>query len=447
MPFRPARPSNLQQRKLAMAIERNQKKDAELNSPPRRIFLRKGGLLAAAGLSGVGSAAVAEGSNNLPPYTPSWTSSQGRPSLDPAYGQPSRFESHVARRLREGTVVDFPTTVSTMTPLQSLYGTLIPNGLGFERHHAGIPNIDPDQHRLLVHGLVKKALSFTMDDLVRFPSVSRVHFLECSGNTLTEWKALRHLNVQSTHGLLSCCEWTGVPLGVVLQEAGLLPDAKWLLAEGADAAAMTRSIPLEKAMEDALLVYAQNGEMLRPEHGYPLRLFLPGYEGNMSIKWLRRLKLGAEPFQTREETSKYTDLMPDGQARQFTFLMDVKSVITFPSGGQALKRPGFYEISGLAWSGRGRIRRVEVSVDSGRTWSNAILQEPVLSRSLTRFRLPWRWQGEPTVLQSRATDETGDVQPTRAQLIAVRGTNSIYHYNGIQSWQVSESGDIRNVHA
>ncbi len=430
-----------------MATDSEQQKSAETPSAARRVFLRRGGLLAAAGLAGAGVATAAGGNENLPPHTPAWTRAQGRPSLDPPYGQPSRFESRVVRRLREGTVVDFPTTVSSMTPLQSLYGTLTPNGLGFERHHAGIPDIDPDQHRLLIHGLVKKPLSFTMDDLVRFPSVSRIHFLECSGNTLTEWKALRQLNVQSTHGLLSCCEWTGVPLGVVLQEAGVLPSAKWLLAEGADAAAMTRSIPLEKAMEDALLVYAQNGEMLRPEHGYPLRLFLPGYEGNMSIKWLRRLKLGAEPFQTREETSKYTDLMPDGKAHQFTFLMDVKSVITFPSGGQKLQRQGFYEISGLAWSGRGRIRRVEVSVDGGRSWTDASLQESVLSRALTRFRLPWRWQGGPAILQSRAIDETGEIQPTRAQLIAERGTHSIYHYNGIQSWQVSESGEVRNVHA
>lgn len=418
----------------------------------RRIFLRRGGLLATGGalgsLTGLALAAPAEA-----PVAPDragavspWTRTQGKPSLSAPYGQPASYESQVVRRLREGTKVDFPTTVSSMTPLQDSFGILTPNGLVFERHHAGIPDIDPAQHRLLVHGLVRQPLSFTMDDLLRFPSVSRIHFLECSGNTLTEWKTARNINVQSTHGLLSCCEWTGVQLGAVLQEAGLLKEAKWLLAEGADAAAMTRSVPLDQALEEAILVYAQNGERLRPEQGYPLRLFFPGWEGNLSIKWLRRLKLVREPLQTREETSKYTDLLPDGRARQFSFVMEAKSVITSPSGGQKLARQGFHEISGLAWSGHGRVRGVDVSVDGGRSWTVARLQEPVLSKALTRFHLRWQWNGEPAILQSRAVDDSGYVQPTRAQLQAARGSNSIYHYNGIQSWQVAASGEVSNVH-
>ena len=234
---------------------------------------------------------------------------------------------------------------------------------------------------------------------------------------------------------------------MILQEAGIDPRAKWLLAEGADAAAMTRSGPLDKALDDALLVYAQNGEMLRPEQGYPLRLLLPGFEGNMNIKWLRRLKLGEQPFMTREETSKYTDLMPDGTARQFTFVMEAKSVIVRPSGGQTVRSRGFVEIQGYAWSGRGRILRLDVSVDGGRTWRAAQLQEPVLSKCLTAFRMPWQWDGEPAVLQSRAVDETGYVQPSRSALLAARGSESYYHYNGIQSWRVASDGSVENVHA
>ncbi|WP_029363753.1 sulfite dehydrogenase, partial [Herbaspirillum lusitanum] len=338
-----------------------------------------------------------------------------------------------------------PGANSSMTPLQDLHGIITPTGLVFERHHAGIPQIDPEQHRLAVHGLVERPTIFTMNDLVRLPSVSRIHFLECSGNTGREWKGPGTASLQFSHGLLSCCEWTGVPLATVLEEVGIKPEGAWILAEGADSAGMTRSIPIGKVLDDALLVYAQNGERLRPEHGYPLRLFLPGFEGNMSVKWLRRLKVGREPFMSREETSKYTDSLPDGTARQFTFLMETKSVITFPAPDHRLKEKGFYEISGLAWTGRGRIKRVDVSTDGGRSWTEARLQEPVLDRALTRFRLPWRWDGAPAVLQSRALDESGFVQPSGAQLVDARGFESNYHFNAIQSWKVASDGVITNV--
>src|SRR5690242_5850453 len=299
----------------------------------------------------------------------------------------------------------------------------------------------------MIHGMVKRPMIFTMNDLVRFPSVSRIHFIECSGNSSREWRSPFGKSVQITHGLVSCCEWTGVPLSTLLEEAGIQPGAEWVLAEGADAAAMTRSVPLQKCLEDAMVVYGQNGEALRPQQGYPIRLFLPGFEGNMSIKWLRRLKLGTEPFMTREETSKYTDSMNDGTARQFTFMMDAESVITFPAPDHRLKDRGFYEIAGIAWSGRGRIKRVDVSTDGGMTWRGAHLQEPILSRAVVRFRLPWRWEGGEAMLQSRAIDESGYVQPTRAQLIAQRGLSSQYHYNAIQSWKVSSAGEVANVHA
>jgi len=404
-----------------------------------------GGAVLAGGIASVGawpsSGATAELSN-LPPGVPQWMKEPGAPVLSPPYGQPSAFERNVVRRPRSKTPT--ATASSTGTPLQDLHGIITPNGLHFERHHAGVPAIDPAQHRLVVHGLVDRPLVFTMSDLTRFPSVSRMHFIECSGNGF--WAGPGPAaTVQDTHGLLSCCEWTGVPMSTVLDEVGVKPDASWMLAEGADAAGLSRSVPIAKALDDALLAYAQNGERLRPEQGYPLRLLLPGYEGNTNVKWLRRLKFGDQPFQTREETSKYTDLMPDGTARQFTFVMEAKSVITFPSGGQLLRDRGFYEISGLAWSGRGRIARVDVSVDGGATWREALLQAPVLTKCLTRFRLPWTWDGAPSRLQSRAIDETGYVQPKRQELVEARGVNSGYHCNAIQEWALSADGAVTHV--
>ena len=368
----------------------------------------------------------------------------GRGTGSAPYGMPSRFESAVIRRLTEHTPTDL--SAWSLTPLDRLTGIITPNGLVFERHHGGIPDIDPEQYRLAIHGLVERPLVLTMDDILRLPAVSRIHFLECAGNGYTEVLPIpRSKTVQLSHGLLSCCEWTGVPLGTILDEAGMRPEAKWVLAEGADAAAMARSIPIEKALDDTLVVYAQNGEMLRPEQGYPVRLLVPGFEGNLSIKWLRRLKLGTRPWHTRDETSKYTDLMPDGTVRQFTFIMEAKSVITRPSGGQRLTARGFHEISGLAWSGRGRITAVDVSTDGGRNWQRARLDEPVLPKALTRFRFPWRWNGASALLQSRAIDETGYVQPTREQLIAVRGTNSEDHFNAIHTWRVDETGEVSNA--
>ena len=351
------------------------------------------------------------------------------------YGQRSTFEQ--AQRLAG--------SISSLTPLQDLHGIVTPASLHFERHHNGVPLIDPTRHRLLIHGLVERPMIFTMDELQRFPAVSRLAFIECAGNSAGEWHEPRGQTAQETQGLISTSEWTGVLLAIVLREVGMKPDATWMLAEGADAAAMTRSIPLVPALEEALLCYAQNGEALRPEQGYPLRLLIPGWEGNACIKWLRRLKLGAAPFMTREETSHYTDLMPNGTARQFTFVMEAKSVITSPSGGQQI-RPGFVEIRGLAWSGRGRVTQVEVSTDGGETWRKAQLQKPVLAKCHTRFRFPWRWNGQEAILQSRCADETGYVQPSRQALVAVRGIHSVYHYNAIQSWKVSRDGAVHNVH-
>ena len=412
-------------------------------APTRRRVLRDGALVGGSVLaSGLASTQVRAATvENLPPNVPEWTKTPGEPTGSPPYGMPSPFEKRVVKNI--STSLPQYLSASSRTPLQDLDGIITPNGLFYERHHGGVPAIDPALHRLMLHGLVDRPLIFTMDDLRRFPSESRIHFLECSGNPA--YKKPYGKTASALVGLVSCAEWTGVSLKLVLQEAGLQPGAKWVVAEGADAAVMTRSIPIEKCLEDAMLVYSQNGERLRPQQGYPLRLLLPGFEGNMSVKWLRRLHVTAEPAYSREETSKYTDLMPDGTAREFTFVMETKSIITRPSGTQRLTSQGFHEISGLAWSGRGRIKRVEVSVDDGKSWQEAQLQEPVLTRALTRFRFPWRWEGQAAVIQSRAIDETGYVQPSLAELLAVRGDNSVYHNNAIWPWRIDADGEVSNA--
>jgi sulfane dehydrogenase subunit SoxC len=356
------------------------------------------------------------------------------------YGARSHYET--SSRFFKPTTI--PEEATSRTPLQDTFGIITPSSLHFERHHAGVPDIDPDTHTLTVHGLVQRPTVFTVADLTRLPSVSRIVFLECSGNSASEWRGGSEPTVQRAHGLTSCSEWTGVPLSTLLHECGVDPAATWILGEGADACKLARSIPMSKAMDDVLVVYGQNGEPLRPEQGYPLRLLVPEWEGNINVKWLRRIKVMNQPAMTRWETSKYTDLMPDGSARQFTFDMDAKSVITRPSGGMTLKGSGVYEVTGLAWSGRGAIAHVDVTTDGGRTWTAATLQNPVLPRAHTRFRWTWTWDGAPAALASRATDDTGYVQPSRADLVAVRGVNSFYHFNAIQIWNVARDGTITN---
>ena len=406
----------------------------------RRVFLQGAFVAAATGAAGAGvTAARAE-----PLAVPRWMKQPGAALT--GYGQPSRFESKVMRSLPPPPNPATPGIGVARTPLQLLNGTITPNGLHFDRSHSGTPDIDPDQHRLLIHGLVKRPLLFTVEALARYPMESRIAFLECAGNSgaLNSAQA-QPLDAQAIHGLLSCAEWTGIRLATLLDEAGVEPDAKWVVAEGADAAAMSRSVPLAKCMDDALVCLYQNGERVRPSNGYPIRLLLPGFEGNMNVKWLRRLKLTAAPVMAKDETSKYTVLLRDGKAWQFVFPMEVKSIITHPSPGLTLKLPGFYEISGLAWSGKGRIRQVEVSADGGKSWAPTALQEPVLPKALTRFRVAWQWNGNPAVLQSRATDETGMVQPSRAQFITERGLRGSYHYNAVASWRINEQGEASNA--
>ena len=401
------------------------------------------GGLAVAGVPLVAAAATPAGSVHYEvPEDP--TKVPGRlPQADGGYGTRSQFET--ARRVL-GHAPN-PLTSSSPTPLGELLGNITPSGLHYERDHAGIPTIDPSRHTLAVHGMVTTPKRFTVAEIKRMPAVSRRHFIECSGNTLSEWAGPSGKTVQMTHGLLSTSEWTGVRFADFATLVGLHPDAGWVLAEGSDGAVMTRSIPMEKMMRDAIIAYGQNGEAIRPEQGYPIRLVLPGYEGNTHIKWLQSLQVSDVPFMSREETSKYTDLMPDGKAWQFVFEMDAKSVITFPSGAMRLPGPGFYEISGLAWSGRGRITNVDVSIDGGATWQAAMLDGPPDPICTVRFRLPWRWDGRATTLLSRCKDETGYVQPTRKALVAQRGTQAIYHYNGIQPWSIAADGSIANVAA
>ena len=415
----------------------------------RRAFLARGvkvaGALAAGGVAST-AGAQARAAESIGGQFPSWMTTEGAPMR--AYGQPSKFEEPVKRfvgqlygKVAEGAGASF-------TPLQSLRGTITPNGLHYERHHNGVPDIDPARHKLLIHGLVRKSLAFDVAALTRYPMVSRTCFIECAANSVrnTLPKA-QDVACGAIHGLVSCSEWTGVPLAVLLNEAGVDADARWLLAEGADSASMSRSIPLTKALDDALIALYQNGERLRPEQGYPLRLLLPGWEGNTNVKWLHRIKLTDGPTHTRDETSRYTDLMRDGKARQFTFEMGVKSVITQPSGGMTMQGAGLYELSGLAWSGAGRVARVEVSADGGATWRDAMLQAPVLPKSLTRFHLPWNWNGAPAMLQSRATDEKGNVQESRQSWTAQYSPANRLHNTMIQTWAVNADGSVKNVYA
>jgi sulfane dehydrogenase subunit SoxC len=381
---------------------------------------------------------------------PDHTKALGQGVAARGYGVPSVHEKNLQRRESPGLTRVSQAGVS-FSPLQGLFGIITPSGLHFERHHQGWWDIEPDKHRLMINGsdetMLKKPMVFTMDDLMRLPSVSRMHFIECGANTGMEWGNVAVPTVQYTHGMISCSEFTGVSLKTLLDMCGAdYKRGKFVLAEGADGSSMTRTIPLSLIDSGEVLVaYGQNGEMLRPENGYPLRLVVPGVQGVSWVKYLRRIELGDMPYATKDETIHYVDLMPDGQHRQYTSIQEVKSVITSPSGGQVLLDKGFHNVTGLAWSGRGKVRKVDVSVDGGRSWRAARIEGPVLSKCLTRFNFDWSWDGKPALLLSRAVDETRHIQPTYAELRKVRGTRSIYHNNAIQTWLVSENGEVKNV--
>jgi len=418
----------------------------------RRDFIRSAFAAAAAGAAvpaalAQGNPVPADGGDPNILILPAHSKGLGQGvALNDGYGKPSQYERNVQRRVSPGLTQTTQASVS-FAPLQSLFGIVTPSGLHFERHHQGWWDIDPSKHRLMINGMVKNPKVFTVDEIMRLPSVSRFHFIECGANTAAEWGNVATPTVQYTHGMLSCSEFTGVPLITLLEMAGAdLVNGKFVLGEGADGSSMTRTIPMSLIKSGEVFVaYGQNGEMLRPEQGYPLRLVVPGVQGVSWIKYLRRIKLGDMPFGTKDESDHYIDLLPDGQHRQYSSLQECKSVVTTPSGGQVLLDTGFYNITGLAWSGRGKIKRVDVSVDGGRNWRTARIEGTAQSKALTRFNIDWVWDGKPAIVQSRAMDETGFVQPTYQQLRSVRGTRSIYHNNAIQSWLVQENGEVKNV--
>jgi sulfane dehydrogenase subunit SoxC len=419
--------------------------------PSRRRFLAGAGLASAGLASGLVGKAQAQGKPEAAKPDPAIVNIpdsskylgegvQARP-----YGSPSKFEKGIVRRDVEWLTASRESSVN-FTPLHALDSFITPSGLAFERHHGGAPDIDPSQYRLMINGLVDKPLVFTLEDLKRFPGrINKAYFLECAANTGMEWKGAQLNGCQFTHGMIHNVWYTGIPLKTLLDEAGVKTNGKWLLAEGADASGMTRSIPIEKAMKDCMVAWGMNGEMLRPEQGYPVRLVVPGWEGNMWVKWLRRVEIGDQPWHHREETSKYTDLLADGRSRRFTWIMDAKSVVTNPSPQAPLKVKGKNVLSGVAWSGRGTVKRVDVSLDGGRNWATARLDGPVLPLSMARFYFDFDWDGRELLVQSRVMDDTGYVQPTKNELRQVRGLNSIYHNNGIQTWLVRSNGETENV--
>ncbi|MGL4495606.1 MAG: sulfite dehydrogenase [Beijerinckiaceae bacterium] len=414
----------------------------------RRALLKAG--LAAGGSVAMGGGALAQtpakpDPANQAPNVADWSKYLGDGVAVRKYGKPSQYEAHVIRRDVEWLTASRESSVS-FTPLHELDGPITPNGVCFERHHGGIAEINPVDYQLMLHGLVDKPLMFTLNDLKRFPVVNRAYFAECAANSGMEWKGAQLNGCQFTHGMIHSVMYTGVPLKTLLNEAGMKPKAKWLLLEGGDASGMTRSLPLQKALDDVLVAYRMNGEMLRPENGYPVRMVIPGWEANMWVKWIRRIEVGDEPWHHREETSKYTDLLENGKARRFTYIMDAKSVITNPSPQAPLNhKKGLTVLRGVAWSGRGKIARVDVSLDGGRNWRPARIDGPVWDKAMTCFYYEFDWDGSPLLLQSRAMDDSGYVQPTKNELRAVRGLNSIYHNNGIQTWHVQSNGTVENV--
>lgn len=425
------------------------KEVARQGASSRRSFLRHSFIAAAGAMAAPTLARAAEGDPNIL-GNPPWTTSLGMPVAANPYGLPSKYERNLVRRESPGLTRVSGSSVA-FTPLQGLFGIITPSGLHFERHHQGWHDVDPSKHRLMINGsepgFLKTAKVYTMDDIMRLPSVSRIHFIECGANTGMEWGNVAVPTVQYSHGMLSCSEFTGVPLRLLLEDCGAdFRKCRYVLAEGADGSSMTRTIPMEMVESGEVFVaYGMNGEMLRPENGYPLRLVVPGVQGVSWVKWLRRIEVGDKPWATKDEAVHYIDLLPDGQHRQYTSVQECKSVITSPSGGQMLLDTGFYNVTGIAWSGRGKVTRVDVSFDGGINWQVARLEGPIQSKALTRFNVNWVWDGKPAILQSRAVDETGYVQPSYGQLRAVRGTKSIYHNNAIQSWKVSETGEVSNV--
>jgi sulfane dehydrogenase subunit SoxC len=405
----------------------------------RRGFLKHGAAFAGVALGNVPSA-----SGQTPAASPSDTPQKKLKELI-AYEERSRYVTSMRVPVAERMSPDmFGLTFHVTTPLQDQLGIITPSSLFYVATHRGsyVPELDPAEHRLMIHGMVDRPLIFTMDELKRLPFVTRVHFIECAGNRAQP----RHTTVQETHGLTSCAEWTGVPLSLLLKEAGVQSGASWIVAEGAEEVKGASSLPLAKVIDDGLVAYGMNGEPLRPQQGFPLRLIVPGFEGIHQIKYLRRIKVVDRYYMTYDD---YGHINADAKAAALALQIGPKSVITFPSGGQRLPGAGFYEISGLAWSGAGAIRNVEISTDGGQHWHDAELRSPAYPMAHTRFGFHWEWDGKECVLMSRCTDEAGTVQPTRAEVAKywneppeksrVRGND-----NTVQPWKVASDGSVLN---
>ena len=418
----------------------------------RRDFLKKGFLFSVAAAATLGTATQLEAKSpinpkNLPPHNPEWGFKWGRDNNESPYGTPSKYEANVVRRFVPWLTADQKASIS-FTPWQDLKGIIVPNGLHFTRSHGGVIDINPKEWRLMIHGLVEKEVILTLEDIMRYPSISVIHSFECAANNGMEWRGPGLNSLQVTHGMLSCSEWTGVPLKVILEDLGLKKGAKWMFPEGSDPAGVGRSVPIEKVLDDAMLVYAMNGEALRPEQGYPVRLFLPGWEGAIQVKWLKRLKFDDKSWMVREESTKYTMLQADGHAKMYNWSFEANSVITSPCPERDWKekKHGVIKVEGIAWSGKGAISHVDVSTDGGNTWKQARFTSIVLPKAVCRFAFEVEWDGKPMLLQSRATDDTGYTQPMAKQLVAARGKESVYHRNAIQTWEVKADGEVNNVH-
>ncbi|SIO04884.1 sulfur dehydrogenase subunit SoxC [Rhodovulum sp. ES.010] len=418
--------------------------DQSRGGTTRRGFI-KAGLATGGAIAAGGAANAAQEPDPLITEIQPWAQGLGDGVDAVPYGLPIEYESDVIRRNVEWLTADTISSIN-FTPIHALDGTITPQGCAFERHHSGAIELRKEDYRLMINGLVDTPLVFTYADLERFPRENHVYFCECAANTGMEWAGAQLNGAQFTHGMIHNMEYTGVPLRTLLEEAGVKPEGKWIFIEGADASSNGRSIPLEKALDDVLVAFKANGEALRKEHGYPVRLVVPGWEGNLWVKWLRRVEVTTQAIQSREETSKYTDTLADGTSRKWTWVMDAKSVITSPSPQSPIAHgPGPLVITGLAWSGRGAIERVDVSIDGGKSWQTARLAQPGQPMALTRFYLDIEWDGSEMLLQSRTMDSEGYVQPTKDELREVRGLNSIYHNNGIQTWWVRETGEAENV--
>lgn len=429
----------------------------------RRDFFRKTAALAGTAIAGtslLSSNAMANehgggGGEEVILGTPEWATKWGDPVTKNLYGMPSKYEHNVTRRYTKLLASGNFRASIAVTPIQESMGIITPNGLFFSRSHGGVAHINPNEHRLMITGLVEKPLVLTMEQLKRYPSVTRTHFIECPANGGQEWRGPQYNSLQFSKGFMSCAEWTGVYIKDILKDLGVKKDALWMLAEGGDSSKMGRTIPMEKVLDDAMIVWGQNGEALRPEQGYPIRLLVPGWEGNLCVKWLRRLDFASEPWYCKEETSKYTVLKPNGHIMQHTYANEVNSTVTSPSpeiDWSHLKEGDVVEIEGLAWSGMGTITGVDISFDGGKNYVEAQLKGLVLPKCWTRwsymYTIPKDFKhtdGNQLLLTSRAMDDAGFVQPTIDQELTAVGVEAVYHRNAVETWRVEQDGKVSHV--